>query len=66
MSSASTNTSEAVSEFSGEASCNQEYASGIQQGLNNKAEPVIAQREALVLQHPDIAAFDRPAPPSQA
>ena len=30
------------SEFSGEASCNQEYASGIQQRLNNEAEPVIA------------------------
>lgn len=53
------------SEFPCEASCNQEYASGIQQGLNDKAEPVIAQREALVLQYPGIAAFDRPAPLSQ-
>jgi hypothetical protein len=44
-----------------EAACNQEYAGGLEQRLDDEAEPVIAQREALVLQYPGIAAFDRPA-----
>ncbi len=51
----------AVSQFTGEASCNQEYACGLEHGLDDEAEPVVAQGQALVLQHPSIAAFYRPA-----
>src|SRR3954471_24191266 len=54
------------SELMGEAGCNQEYAGGLKQGLDNEAEPVIAQREASVLQDPGIAALDRPAVLSQS
>ena len=50
------------SEFSSEPACNQEYAGGLEQGLDDEAEPVVAQRQALVLQHPGIAALHRPAP----
>lgn len=38
------------SEFACEPPCNQEYAGGLEQRLDDEAEPVIAQREALVLQ----------------
>src|SRR4051795_12436313 len=54
------------SELTGEAICNQEYASGLEQRLDDEAEPVIAQGEASVLQYPGIAAFDRPAPLAQS
>src|SRR5215211_2630184 len=53
------------SELAGEAACNQEYTGGLQQRLDDEAEPVIAQGEAFVLEHPGIAAFDRPAVLSQ-
>src|SRR4051794_34733963 len=54
------------SELSGEAACNQEYAGGLKQGLDNEAEPVIAQSQTSVLKYPGIAAFDRPAPLAQS
>jgi len=54
------------SELAGEAACNREYAGGLKQGLDNEAEPVIAQGEASVLQYPGVAAFDRPAPLAQS
>src|SRR3954451_1393696 len=50
------------SELSRDAACNQEYAGGLKQGLHDEAEPIVAQREAPVLEHPGIAALDRPAP----
>jgi hypothetical protein len=50
------------SEFPSELACNQEYAGGLEQGLNDEAEPVVAQREAPVFEHPSIAALHRPAP----
>ena len=37
------------SEFPGEPRRNQEYACGLDQALNDEAEPVIAQAAALVL-----------------
>ena len=37
------------SEFPGEASCNQEETGGLEQRLHDEAEPVVAQRQALVL-----------------
>src|SRR3954467_2953107 len=54
------------SELTGEAVCNQEYASGLEQRLNDEAEPVVAQSQALVFQDPGIAAFYRPAPLAQS
>src|SRR3954465_6606117 len=54
------------SELTGEAVCNQEYASGLEQRLDDEAEPVVAQRQAPVFQDPGIAAFDRPAPLAQS
>src|SRR3954464_13503610 len=53
------------SELAGEAACNQEYTGGLQQGLDNEAEAIVAQRQASVLKHPGIAALDRPAVLSQ-
>ena len=50
------------SEFPSEPACNQEYAGGLEQGLDDEAEPVVAQREAPVFEHPSIAALHRPAP----
>ena len=50
------------SEFPSELACNQEYAGGLEQGLDDEAEPVVAQREAPVFEHPGIAALHRPAP----
>jgi hypothetical protein len=50
------------SEFPSELACNQEYAGGLEQGLDDEAEPVVAQREAPVFEHPSIAALHRPAP----
>jgi hypothetical protein len=52
--------------LAGEPACNQEYAGGLKQGLDNEAEPIIAQGEPSVLKYPGIAAFDRPAPLSQS
>src|SRR6187401_1629747 len=46
------------SELTGEAVCNQEYASGLEQRLDDEAEPVVAQSQAPVFQDPGIAAFD--------
>ena len=59
-----------LSELAGEAFCNQEYTGGLEQRLDDEAEPVIAQREAPVLQDPGEAVLDRPAlfahsPPSE-
>ncbi len=34
-----------------DAACNQKYAGGLEQRLHDKAEPVVAQVEALVLEH---------------
>src|SRR3954469_6101683 len=48
---------ERVSELPGEAVCNQEYAGGVEQRLDDEAEPVVAQRQAPVFQDPGIAAF---------
>src|SRR4051812_17680725 len=53
------------SQFAGDASCKQEDACGLEQGLDDEAEPVIAEGEALVLQHPGVGALDRPAPLAQ-
>src|SRR3954452_24925551 len=50
------------SEFSGEAACNQEETGGLEQGLNDEPEAVVAERQTLVLQQPGVAALDRPAP----
>ena len=52
--------------MTGEAVRNQEYASGLEQRLDDEAEPVVAQGEASVFQDPGIAAFDRPAPLAQS
>src|SRR5689334_17024351 len=54
------------SELLGEAACNQEETGGLEQGLDDEAEPVVAQRQAPVLQQPGIAALDRPAALAQA
>src|SRR4051794_22476288 len=54
------------SELTGEAVCNQEYVGGLEQRLDDEAEPVVAQRQAPVFQDPGIAAFDRPAPLAQS
>src|SRR4051795_11619078 len=54
------------SELTGEAVCNQEYASGLEQRLDDEAEPVVAQSQAPVFQDPGVAAFDRPAPLAQS
>src|SRR3954451_25361572 len=53
------------SELTGEAVCNQEYAGGLEQRLDDEAEPVVAQSQAPVFPDPGIAAFDRPAAPAQ-
>src|SRR5215213_4114729 len=53
------------SELACEAFCNQEYAGALKQRLDNEPEPIIAQGEAPVLQHPSIAALDGPAPLAQ-
>ena len=50
----------------GEAVCNQEYASGVEQRLDDEAERVVARRQAPVFQELGIAAFDRPAPLAQS
>ena len=50
------------SEFPSEPGCNQEYACGSEQGLNDEAEPVVAQAEAFIFQQPGVGALDRPAP----
>jgi hypothetical protein len=54
------------SELAGEAFCNQEDACALQQRLDDEAKPVIAQGQALVLQHPSVAALDRPAALAQS
>src|SRR3954462_7305133 len=54
------------SEFSGEASCNQEYACALQQRLDDEPKPIIAEGEALVLKHPSVAALNGPAPLAQS
>ena len=54
------------SEFPYELFCNQEYACGLEQGLNDEATSVVAQRQSLVLQQPGVSALDRPAPLAQA
>src|SRR5690349_24277981 len=54
------------SELACEAFCNQEDACALQQRLDDEPEPVIAQGEPLVLQHPCVAALHRPAPLAQS
>src|SRR3954451_24988255 len=54
------------SQFPCQSGCNQEYASGLQQGLNDEAASVVAQAEALVLQQPTERALDGPAVSAQA
>src|SRR3954454_19938303 len=54
------------SEFLYEAACNQEETGGLEQRLDDEAEPVVAQRQPLVLQQPGVAALDRPAALAQA
>jgi hypothetical protein len=46
-----------------EVCCNQEYACGLQQGLDDEATPVITQAEPLVLEQPGDGALNGPAPP---
>lgn len=41
------------------------HAGGLGQNFDDKAEPVVAQAEALVVQQPGISALDRPAAPAQ-
>jgi hypothetical protein len=48
------------SEFPSKPACNQEYAGSLEQGLHDEAEPVVAQRKALVLQQTSVAALHRP------
>jgi hypothetical protein len=55
-----------LSQFPGEASCNQEETGGLEQGLDDEALAVVAQRQASVLQDPGVAALDRPAALAQA
>ena len=50
----------------GKPPCNQEYTSGLEQRLHDEVQPVVAQSEAPVLQHPGIAALDRPAALAQS
>src|SRR4051794_39536533 len=45
------------SQFPSQPGCNQEYTSGLQQGLNDEVAAVVAQAEALVLQQPTEGAF---------
>src|SRR3954467_2526793 len=54
------------SQFPCQSGCNQEYASGLQQGLNDEVASVVARAEALVLQQPTEGALDRPAVSAQA
>src|SRR5215203_1317162 len=54
------------SELAREAFCNQEDAGALQQRLDNEAKPIIAQSEPFILQHPRVAALDRPAPLAQS
>jgi hypothetical protein len=42
-----------------DAACNQEYACGLEEGLDDVADPVIAQSKALVFEQPGVAALDR-------
>ena len=53
------------SELASEAVCNQEDACALEQRLDDEPEPVIAQGEPLVLQHPRVAALNGPAPLAQ-
>jgi len=46
------------SQFLSQPGCNQKYASGPQQGLNDEATTVVAQAKALVLQQPTERALD--------
>ena len=55
-----------LSEFAGKPTHNQEYAGGLEQRPDDEAEPVVAQPEAPVLQHPGITALDGPAPLAEA
>ena len=54
------------SEFPHELFCNQEYACGLEQGLDDEATSVVAQGQSLVLQKPGIGAFDWPTAAPQA
>ena len=49
-----------------QASCNQEDASRLKQRLDNEATPIVSESEALIFQHPGIAALDRPAARAEA
>ncbi len=54
------------SQFACEFFCTQEYAGDLKQALDDEAEAVVAQGEALVLQQSGVAALDRPAFAAQA
>src|SRR6478672_80394 len=49
------------SELPGETARNQEETGGLEQGLDDEAEPVVAERQTPVLQQPGVAALDGPA-----
>jgi hypothetical protein len=53
------------SQFTSDAPCNQKDAGDLEQRLDDEAEPVIAECEALILQDPGVGALDRPAPLAQ-
>jgi len=54
------------SQFPSQPGCDQEYASGLQQGLDDEAAPVVSQAKALVLQQPTERALDRPTVSARA
>src|SRR4051812_12413731 len=49
------------SELASQASCNQKDARALKQRLDDEAKPIIAEGQALVLQHPSVAALHGPA-----
>lgn len=54
------------SEFMGEASYNQEETGCLEQGLDDEAEAIVAERQAPVLEDPGVATLDRPVLFAQA
>lgn len=53
------------SQFPSELWCNHKYEFGLKHGVDNMAEAVVAQAEALVFQQPDDGALNRTAPLAQ-
>ena len=54
------------SEFLSETSCNQEYACGLEQGLDDEAAAIVTERQSPVLQQPGVGALHWPAPLAHA